>query len=68
MREVLGQCRSTQRRTPAVPEDEAVLVGRMVSLAAAYGRYGCRRIAALLRAEGFVVNHKRVERLWRREA
>jgi transposase InsO family protein len=39
----------------------------MVELASPYGRYGYRRVAALLRAEGFVVNHKRVERLWRRE-
>jgi transposase InsO family protein len=64
---VLGQCRSTQRRTPAVPDDEPRLVARMVELAAEYGRYGYRRVAALLRAEGFAVNHKRVERLWRRE-
>ena len=39
----------------------------MVELACQYGRYGYRRITALLRAEGFAVNHKRVERLWRRE-
>jgi putative transposase len=39
----------------------------MVELATRYGRYGYRRVAALLRAEGFAVNHKRVERLWRRE-
>jgi putative transposase len=39
----------------------------MVELAAEYGRYGYRRVTALLRAEGFKVNHKRVERLWRRE-
>jgi transposase InsO family protein len=39
----------------------------MVELATEYGRYGYRRVASLLRAEGFVVNHKRVERLWRRE-
>lgn len=39
----------------------------MVELATEYGRYGYRRVAALLRAEGFAVNHKRVERLWRRE-
>jgi len=38
-----------------------------VELACEYGRYGYRRVAALLRAEGFAVNHKRVERLWRRE-
>jgi len=36
----------------------------MVELASEYGRYGYRRVTALLRAEGFPVNHKRVERLW----
>jgi transposase InsO family protein len=65
--QVLGQCRSTQRRTPTLPDDEPRLVARMVGLACEYGRYGYRRVAALLRAEGFAVNHKRVERLWRRE-
>jgi putative transposase len=64
---VLGQCRSTQRRPPAVPDDEPRLTSRMVELASEYGRYGYRRVTALLRAEGFRVNHKRVERLWRRE-
>ncbi len=39
----------------------------MVELATEYGRYGYRRVTALLREEGFRVNHKRVERLWRRE-
>ena len=39
----------------------------MVKLAEDYGRYGYRRIGALLRAEGFHVNHKRIERLWRQE-
>jgi transposase InsO family protein len=64
---VLGQCRATQRRTPAVPDDEPRLVARMVALATEYGRYGYRRVTALMRSEGFAVNHKRVERLWRRE-
>ena len=64
---VLSQPRSTQRRARLVASDEARLVQRMVALAAEYGRYGYRRIAALLRREGFAVNHKRVERLWRRE-
>ncbi len=40
---------------------------RIVELAGEYGRYGYRRITALLRAEGWHVNHKRVERIWRRE-
>jgi putative transposase len=39
----------------------------MVELACEYGRYGYRRVTALLRAEGFAADHKRVERLWRRE-
>jgi putative transposase len=63
----LGQYRSTQRRRPHVPDDEPRLVERMVALAGEYGRYGYRRITALLRAEGFKVNHKRIERLWRIE-
>ena len=39
----------------------------MVALASDYGRYGYRRITAMLRREGFMVNHKRVERLWKIE-
>jgi transposase InsO family protein len=50
-----------------VPDDEAKLVERMTELATEYGRYGYRRITALLRREGWRVNHKRIERLWRRE-
>lgn len=40
---------------------------RIIELACQYGRYGYRRVTALLRREGWVVNHKRVERIWRRE-
>jgi putative transposase len=64
---VLGQARATQRRPRVVPDDEPRLVGRITKLASDYGRYGYRRITALLRREGWCVNHKRVERLWRRE-
>ena len=39
----------------------------MVELATQYGRYGYRRITAMLRRDGWIVNHKRVQRLWRRE-
>jgi len=42
-------------------------VKRMVDLASEYGRYGYRRVTAMIREEGLRVNHKRVERLWRRE-
>jgi len=64
---VLGQPLSTQRHIRKVPEDEERLVERIVDLAAQYGRYGYRRITALLRNEGWQVNHKRVERIWRQE-
>jgi putative transposase len=63
----LGHHRSTQRRTPKTPEDETALVADIVELARTYGRYGYRRITALLRAAGWLVNVKRVERIWRRE-
>jgi len=50
-----------------VPEDEAALTADIVKLAGRYGRYGYRRITAMLRSDGWSVNHKRVERIWRRE-
>jgi putative transposase len=64
----LGQPRSTQRHERKVPDDEPTLANRIVALATKYGRYGYRRVTALLRGEGWRVNHKRVERLWRQEA
>ena len=64
---MLGQARSTQQYRAKVPEDEAALVERMTQLATQYGRYGYRRITALLRRDGWRVNHKKIERLWRRE-
>ncbi len=64
---VLGQARSTHRHRQRVPDDEPRLVTRLIELATAYGRYGYRRVTALLHREGWAVNHKRVERLWRRE-
>ena len=64
---VLSQARSTQRREPYVADDEPLLTKRIIALATQYGRYGYRRITALLRREGWIVNHKRVERIWRQE-
>ena len=64
---VLGQARSTQRRTPKVNEDEEALREDVVNLARRFGRYGHRMITGMLRAEGWRVNHKRVERIWRQE-
>ncbi len=64
---MLGQHRSTQRHAPKGRAHEDQLVADMIELARQYGRYGYRRVAALLRDAGWQVNDKRVERLWRRE-
>ena len=63
----LGQHRSTQRKVPRGREDEEALTTDLVELARQYGRYGYRKISALLRDAGWVVNDKRVERIWRQE-
>ena len=65
---VLGQHRSTQRRRLKVPNDEQALIDDMTVLVRRYGRYGYRKIAELLRSTaGWIINDKRVERIWRRE-
>jgi transposase InsO family protein len=64
---VLKQPRSTQRHERRVRDDEQALTARIVALAGEYGRYGYRRVTALLRREGWRVNTKRVERIWRQE-
>ena len=63
----LRQHRSVQRRLPRVKSDEAALTAAIVELATRYGRYGYRRITALLNQVGWRVNSKRVERIWRQE-
>jgi putative transposase len=63
----LGQHRSTQRKAPRGRDDEGRLTADIVELARQYGRYGYRKVAALLRDAGWLVNEKRVERIWRRE-
>jgi transposase InsO family protein len=64
---VLGQHRSTQRKMSKTADDEAALTATITDLARQFGRYGDLRITALLRAEGWHTNHKRVERIWRAE-
>ena len=64
---MLKQSRASQRHLPIVRDDELPLTQRIIELACMYGRYGYRRIAALLRREGWHINHKRVERIWRRQ-
>jgi putative transposase len=64
---LLGQPRSTQRRKKKTRDDEDELREEIVRLACQYGRYGYRRITALLREQGWKTNHKRVERIWKQE-
>lgn len=63
----LGVPRSPVRYQARLPGKDAALVARMHELAKGHPRFGYRRVAALLRAEGWRVNNKRVRRLWRRE-
>lgn len=63
---LLGQSRATQYLLQ-VRDDEVPLTKRIIELASMFGRYGYRTITALLRGEGWWVNHKRVERIWRRQ-
>jgi len=64
---VLRQPRATQRYLPIVRDDEAPLTQRIIELACVYGRYGTPRIAYYLEQEGWKVNHKRLERIWRQQ-
>ena len=64
---MVGQHRSTQWRAPQKLDDEDALTSAIIELASKYGRYGYRRVTALLRRDGWHVNHKRVARIWRWE-
>jgi len=64
---VVEQHRSTQRYRPVPAEYELRLVARMNELAAAHPRWGYRTVWQLLRGEGWQINRKRIERLWRLE-
>ena len=61
-RKVLRQSCSTHRHEPLVRDDEQALTNNIVGVSTRFGQYGYRRITALLRRSGWVVNHKRVER------
>ena len=67
MQGVLGQTRSTQRHDPHIDAEEQRLILRIIELASKYGRYGYRRITVMLQQEGWKVNHKKVEMIWRKE-
>ena len=59
--------RSSQQYKPKPRRDDDKLRLALIRLAKQYGRYGYRKVAKLLRIEGWDVNHKKVERLWREE-
>ena len=63
----IGQARSTQRYERKISDEEERLRKEIVALAREYGRYGYRMITGMLRNDGWRVNHKRVERIWREE-
>lgn len=64
---VVGQHRSSQRYAPVPTDFEQQLLAAMRKLADRYPRFGYRRVHAMLVADGWRVNAKRVERLWRRD-
>lgn len=63
---VVGVARSTLQYRPNPKDDDALRLA-LIRLAKKYGRYGYRKISELLQAEGWQLNHKKVERLWREE-
>ncbi len=64
---IVDQPRGTQRYIPTLKPDEDLLTRAIIALAGEYGRYGYRRITALLNQAGFEVGKDRVQRIWRRE-
>ncbi|MBT4304434.1 MAG: IS3 family transposase [Chloroflexi bacterium] len=63
----IQQPRSTQRYPKVIPGDEELIRSKVIELVSQYGRYGYRRVTALLRNQGWIINHKRIERIWREE-
>ncbi len=63
----LRQHRSTQRYVERAARDDAPLVARINDLVRSHPRRGYRMVCGRLRLEGWLVNHKRIYRLWRRE-
>ena len=64
---LVGQWRTTQRYQATHCDDEDRLTQSILALASKYGRFGYRRITALLKLAGWQVGKDRVQRIWRRE-
>jgi putative transposase len=65
--QIVGQHRSTQRRVPCAAQDDAALRARLRKFSKDRPRWGYRRAHSQLIEEGWAVNRKRVQRLWREE-
>jgi transposase InsO family protein len=64
---VIGQPRMTQRYKTKQPGRDKALTAEIKKLAKRHKRYGYRMITAKLRQDGWIVNHKRVQRIWQKE-
>jgi putative transposase len=64
---LLQQGRGTRRCAPLRRVAEDALTTALIALAGQYGRYGYRRVTALLNQAGWPVGKDRVQRIWRRE-
>jgi putative transposase len=65
--QIAGQHRSTQRHEPCRPSDDTALRGRLRAISRERPRWGYRRAHSVLREEGWTLNRKRTQRLWREE-
>jgi putative transposase len=65
--QIVGQHRSTQRHQPIEPDRDQALREQLRQFSRAYPRWGYRRAHAVLRQQGWTVNRKAIQRLWREE-
>jgi len=64
---ITGQHRSTQRHEPKSAADDQALRRRLRELSTSKPRWGYRRAHGHLVTEGWRVNRKRIQRIWREE-
>jgi hypothetical protein len=64
---VIEQPRSTQRYEFIRSDFDDFIRRRTIEIASQYGRYGYERVTEMIRGEGYLVNKKRIELIWRQE-
>jgi len=64
---VLGQNRTTQRYRQTSKDFSVLVRQAVINYATEYGRYGYRAVTDLMRQDGWGINNKRVERIWKQE-